>query len=80
MVGIYEVWCELEQKLDPNKEREELNKDLEYYQGFADSVLKKLNNERFVANAKAEIVEMERKKLADAQEKIALITKRLTSL
>lgn len=80
LVGIYEVWCELEQKLDPNKEREELNKDLEYYQGFADSVLKKLNNERFVANAKAEIVEMERKKLADAQEKIALITKRLTSL
>ena len=80
LVGIYEVWCELEQKLDPNKEREELNKDLEYYQGFVGSVLKKLNNERFVANAKAEIVEMERKKLADAQEKIALITKRLTSL
>ena len=80
MVGIYEVWCELEQKLDPNKEREELNKDLEYYQGFVGSVLKKLNNERFVSNAKAEIVEMERKKLADAQEKIALITKRMTSL
>jgi len=80
LVGIYEVWCELDQTIDPEKEKEELNKDLNYYQGFAESVLKKLSNERFVSNAKAEVVDMERKKLADAQEKIALITKRLASL
>lgn len=80
LVGIYEVWCELDQTIDPEKEKEELNKDLNYYQGFAESVLKKLSNERFVSNAKAEVVDMERKKLADAQEKIALITKRLDSL
>ena len=80
LVGIYEVWCELDQTIDPEKEKEELNKDLAYYAGFAESVLKKLSNERFVSNAKAEVVEMERKKLADAQEKIALITKRLESL
>jgi len=80
LVGIYEVWCELDQTIDPEKEKEELNKDLNYYQGFAESVLKKLSNERFVSNAKAEVVDMERKKLADAQEKIALITKRLESL
>jgi len=80
LVGIYEVWCELDQTIDPEKEKEELNKDLNYYQGFAESVLKKLSNEGFVSNAKAEVVDMERKKLADAQEKIALITKRLDSL
>ena len=80
LVGIYEVWCELDQTIDPEKEKEELNKDLNYYQGFAESVLKKLSNERFVSNAKAEVVDMERKKLADAKEKIALITKRLDSL
>ena len=80
LVGIYEVWCELDQTIDPEKEKEALNKDLNYYQGFAESVLKKLSNERFVSNAKAEVVDMERKKLADAQEKIALITKRLASL
>ena len=80
LVGIYEVWCELDQTIDPEKEKEELNKDLNYYQGFAESVLKKLSNERFVSNAKAEVVDMERKKFADAQEKIALITKRLESL
>jgi len=80
LVGIYEVWCELDQTIDPEKEKEELNKDLNYYQGFAESVLKKLSNERFVSNAKVEVVDMERKKLADAQEKITLITKRLESL
>ena len=80
LVGIYEVWCEFDQTIDPEKEKEELNKDLNYYQGFAESVLKKLSNERFVSNAKAEVVDMERKKLADAEEKITLITKRLESL
>lgn len=80
LVGIYEVWCELDQIIDAEKEKEELNKELNYYQGFAESVLKKLSNERFVSNAKTEVVDMERKKLADAQEKIALITKRLESL
>ena len=80
LVGIYEVWCEFDQTIDPEKEKEELNKDLNYYQGFAESVLKKLSNERFVSNAKVEVVDMERKKLADAQEKITLITKRLESL
>ncbi len=80
LVGTYEVWCELEQASDPEKEREELNRDLAYLKGFAESVLKKLSNERFVSNAKAEVVDMERKKLADAQEKIALIIKRLETL
>lgn len=40
LVGIYEVWCELDQTIDPKKEKEELNKDLAYYTGFAESVLK----------------------------------------
>ena len=33
MVGIYEVWCELEQKLDPNKEREELKRTTDIFRG-----------------------------------------------
>ncbi len=49
---------------------EQVKKDLEYYKGFRESVLKKLSNEKFVANAKPEIVENERKKLADAEAKI----------
>ncbi len=49
---------------------EQIKKDLAYYRGFRESVLKKLSNEKFVANAKPEIVENERKKLADAEAKI----------
>jgi valyl-tRNA synthetase len=49
---------------------EQVKKDLEYYRGFRESVAKKLSNEKFVANAKPEIVENERKKLADAEAKI----------
>lgn len=49
---------------------EQVKKDLAYYKGFKESVMKKLSNEKFVANAKPEIVENERKKLADAETKI----------
>ncbi|GAB4131010.1 MAG: valine--tRNA ligase [Raineya sp.] len=49
---------------------EQVKKDLEYYRGFKESVSKKLANEKFVANAKPEIIENERKKLADAEAKI----------
>ena len=49
---------------------EQVIKDLEYQRGFKESILKKLANEKFVANAKPEIIENERKKLADAETKI----------
>ena len=44
--------------------------EIEYLKGFLHSVMKKLGNEKFVANAKPEIVENERKKQADAESKI----------
>ncbi|MBO7255632.1 MAG: hypothetical protein J6U79_04575, partial [Paludibacteraceae bacterium] len=44
--------------------------EIEYLKGFLNSVMKKLGNEKFVANAKPEIVENERKKQADAESKI----------
>ncbi|MGB0443476.1 MAG: valine--tRNA ligase [Flavobacteriaceae bacterium] len=61
---------------------EERNKmeELAYQEGFLKSVEKKLSNERFVANAPEQVVAMERKKAADAQEKIAALKLRLTSL
>ncbi|MDX1904003.1 MAG: valine--tRNA ligase [Thermonemataceae bacterium] len=53
-----------------DEERKKAKEDLEYYKGFKESVTKKLSNEKFVANAKAEVIENERKKLADAEAKI----------
>ncbi len=55
---------------DLSDSKTQLLKDLEYAKGFKESILKKLQNEKFVQNAKPEVIEMERKKLADAEAKI----------
>jgi valyl-tRNA synthetase len=73
-------YLETETVLDPAAQKEELLKDLAYQQGFLVSVEKKLGNERFVQNAKPEVVEAEQKKKADAEAKIAAITESLKSL
>lgn len=57
-----------------------LEEELNYTQGFLQSVEKKLSNERFVSGAPEAVVASERKKKADAQAKIALITDRLEAL
>ncbi|NDC40703.1 MAG: valine--tRNA ligase, partial [Chitinophagia bacterium] len=63
--------------MDTGAQREQLLKDLEYYRGFLASVEKKLNNEKFVNNAKPDVIASERKKQADAQEKIKAIEESL---
>ncbi|HSY76013.1 MAG TPA: hypothetical protein VK890_04105, partial [Bacteroidia bacterium] len=57
-----------------------LVKELEYHKGFLKSVAIKLSNQKFVANAKPEIVQNEMNKKADAEAKIAAIEKQLASL
>ncbi len=66
--------------LDTASQKEQLQKDLEYLKGFLVSVEKKLGNERFVQNAKPEVIESERKKKADAEEKIKVIEESLAGL
>ncbi|MBX2923144.1 MAG: valine--tRNA ligase [Chitinophagaceae bacterium] len=65
---------------DTVSQKEDLLKDLEYQKGFLASVEKKLGNERFVQNAKTEVVELERKKKADAEAKIKAIEESLAGL
>lgn len=67
-------------EIDTKAQLEQLNKDLAQAKGFLISVEKKLGNERFVQNAKPEIVEIERKKKADAEEKIKLLEESIASL
>ncbi len=69
-----------EGSFDAEAERARLNKDIEYTRGFLGSVDKKLSNEKFVANAKPEILEAERKKQADALSKIAQLEAQLAAL
>jgi len=66
--------------LDTASQKEQLQKDLDYLKGFLVSVEKKLGNERFVQNAKPEVIDAERKKKADAEEKIKVIEESLAAL
>jgi valyl-tRNA synthetase len=67
-------------KQDSGAQKEELEKELVYQQGFLDSVMKKLGNERFVQNAKPEVVALEQKKKADAEARIAVLKESLAGL
>jgi valyl-tRNA synthetase len=66
--------------VDVEGEKDKLTKELEYTKGFCASVAKKLSNERFVSGAPDQVVASERKKMADAEEKIKMIEEKLTSL
>lgn len=68
------------QTVDVAAEKERLQTELSYNQGFKVKLMKKLSNERFVNNAPTQVVEKERKKLADAEAKIALLEESLASL
>lgn len=72
-----EFGIDLGENLDVEAERENLQKELEYTQGFKKSVEAKLANERFVANAKPELVQREKDKLTDAEAKIKAIEESL---
>ncbi len=65
---------------DVEAEKDRLKKELDYNTGFLKSVQTKLANERFVSNAKPEIVENEMKKKADAEAKIKAIEEQLAGL
>jgi valyl-tRNA synthetase len=66
--------------MDTEAELKKLHAELAYAEGFLQSVQKKLSNERFVQNAKPEIVESERKKQADAESKITLLKENIAAL
>ena len=74
------IFIETTALLDTSSQKQQLQKDLDYLKGFLISVDKKLSNEKFVQNAKPEVIEIERKKKADAEEKIKVIEGSLTSL
>ncbi|MGX5821025.1 valine--tRNA ligase [Chitinophaga lutea] len=80
VVGKDKFYLVSDRQVDTGAQKEQLLKDLDYQRGFLESVEKKLNNERFVANAKPEVVAAERKKQADCLAKIQAIEESLKSL
>ncbi len=80
LVGTNEYAVPLGSLIDVEAERKKLQAELERIEGFLVSIEKKLANERFVQNAPAAVVDMERKKKADAEQKIASIRESLANL
>ena len=78
--GTENYYIQLNLVIDTEAERERLCNELEYARGFENSVLKKLNNERFVNGAPAAVVEKEKKKLSDVKEKIKILEESLAKL
>lgn len=80
LVTSTEFTVPLEGKIDVEKEKESIDKDIAYYKGFIVSIDKKLGNEGFLKKASSEVIEMERKKKADAEAKIKNLEERFRSL
>jgi valyl-tRNA synthetase len=80
LAGNVEFTVQLEGKIDVEKEKESIKKDIVYYQGFIANIDKKLTNEKFVAGAPPAVIENERKKKADAESKIKTLEERLKRL
>jgi valyl-tRNA synthetase len=80
LIQSTEFTIPLEGKIDVEKEKEAVLKDIAYQKGFLGSVDKKLSNEKFVSGAPPQVIEIERKKKSDAEAKIKTLEERLKSL
>ena len=80
MVGTTEYAVPLGNLINVEEELKKLEADLKYQEGFLQSVMKKLSNEKFVNKAPANVIEMERKKQADAETKIAALKESIAAL
>ena len=80
MVGTDEYAVPLGDLIDVDAEIEKMQAQLQHLEGFLAGVLKKLSNERFVANAPEAVVALERKKQSDAEEKIAALKESIAAL
>ncbi|MDO9154260.1 MAG: valine--tRNA ligase [Paludibacter sp.] len=80
LVGTTEFAIPIGSLINVEEEIAKMEAEINYFEGFIESVMKKLGNERFVANAKPEVVDAERKKKADAERKIASLKEGIAAL
>ncbi|HEC43472.1 MAG TPA: valine--tRNA ligase [Bacteroides sp.] len=79
-VRSVEYFIPLEEHINPEEELKDLEQELVYQKGFLKKVMAKMNNERFVRNAPAQVVELERKKQDEAEKKIGVLEERIAGL
>jgi len=80
VIGMDKFYIDSEIPVDSAAQKDDMAKELEYLRGFLLSVEKKLSNDRFIQNAKPEVVELEKRKKADAEIKIRTLEESLSNL
>ncbi|BAX80422.1 valine--tRNA ligase [Labilibaculum antarcticum] len=80
IVNAVEYFIPLGDLVDVEEELKKMEEELKYTKGFLISVQKKMSNERFVNNAPAKVIEIEKKKMADAEAKIKVLEDRIASM
>lgn len=80
LAGKIECFVPLSGKIDADAESKRIQEEIDYLKGFLKSVEKKLSNEKFVANAKPEVLQLEKNKQADALGKINSLEAQLNRL
>ena len=80
IAGKDEFYVLSDKEVDSEAEKQRMEEELQYYEGFLASVARKLSNERFVNNAPEAVVAKEKQKKADAEEKIRILTESLSKL
>ena len=80
LIGEMQILIPMAGLIDVAAERDRLNKEIEYNQGFVVKLESKLGNENFVSRAPEKVVAIERKKLADTQSKLKSLTEQLEKL
>ncbi len=80
MIRTMEIFVPLADNINKEEEIQKILADIKYYEGFKASVKKKLSNESFVSKAPQKVVETERKKLSDAEQKIQTLKEQAESL
>jgi valyl-tRNA synthetase len=80
MVKATALYIPFAGNVDVEAEIFRMQEELNYNRGFLETVVKKLSNEKFVGSAPVKVVEIERKKQADAEEKIKILEERISAL
>lgn len=80
MVRTTEIFVPVTENINKDEEIRKINEQIKYYEGFKNSVERKLSNEKFVNNAPEKVVMLERKKLSDCESKLTSLRAELKSL
>jgi valyl-tRNA synthetase len=80
LVGTTEYAVPLANLINTEEEIKKIESEIKYYEGFLATVQKKLSNEKFVSNAKPEVIEIERKKQSDAETKLKALGENLVKI